>query len=336
MVPPFWHRLYLDTADLIDIADDTTDAALVDQLLTAMDEHLVVLVVSNDHFQDALRREDLEWTDRFATTLERFRLRTLVTTGPHQVEPWPVANEPQDIVIEGCSNIREIITSPAGTPYLETMREAQDAIHNATVNVAAMRRDLGEIAIPKHQRSIALQSTITQVHGWMGNEPVPVVLHHLEEDGGTPSGREIANLLYSQLPVAELLNAVQPLIDRLGFDRLELVRRMACSMASDGYTVAPGSWLGAKLQGGLIRNTTRTPLRSDAVDALHAMHYPYVDIASCDAQAHAILSRLVGQARGPRPATVVLQRNGRLADIVDHIRQLPSARELYERHEPTA
>lgn len=328
-VPEFWPRLYLDTGDLLDIADERVDLNVLRDLIAAAEEHAVLLVISSDHLQDAVVPEQAASVERLATALEQFRFRCLVVKGPHVTEPWPQAGVARDIEIEGCNNIREVLTHPSAVPELALMREAQDALYRAAVSSNIARRVIGEPPIPRHHRAIALQSTITQVRGWMGNDPVPVVMHHLEQDGGTPTPAETVNLIMKQQLVAEAMQAVGPLIDAHGFDRTELARRMALSMASDGFKVAPGAWLAGQLQAGLAADLSRKPLRSDVVDCLHAMHLPYVDIASCDAQSHAILTRLIEQASGSRSRVVSLFRNGRLADIVAHIRGLPRGIDLY-------
>lgn len=328
-IPEFWPRLYLDTGDLLDIADGRTDPDVLRDLIAASEEHAVVLVISSDHLQDALMPDEPASVDRLATALERFRFRCLVTRGPLVIEPWPEAGAAQDIEIEGCNNIRQILTYPAAAPELASMREVQDALYRAALSSNAARRVIGDVPIPRHHRPIALQSTITQIRGWMGNDPAPVVLHHLDRDGGTPTAEEAINLIMAQQPIAKVLHEIGPLIDARGFDRTELARRMVPSMASDGFTVAPGIWLAGQLQAGLCRDVSRNPLRSDTVDCLHAMHIPYVDIASCDAQSYAILSRLVERARGPRPRAASLFRNSRLAEIVEHVRALPTGIELY-------
>lgn len=328
-VPDFWPRLYLDTGDLIDIADGRIAPDVVRELTISCEEHAVLLVLSSAHLQDALMPEDPVSVDRLATALELFRLRCLVMKGPDVVEPWLTPGAAQDIEIEGCSNIRAILTYPGAAPNLASMREVQDALHRAALSSKVARQVIGDVPIPRHHRPIALQSTITQIRGWMGDDPAPVVLHHMEQDGGSPTANETVNLIMAQQPLTEVLREVSPLIDVHGFDRTELVRRMALSIASDGFKTAPGAWLAGNLQAGLAADISRTPLRSDSVDCLHAMHLPYVDIASCDAQSYAILSRHIRQAQGARNGTVSLFRNGRIVDIVAHIKSLPRGVELY-------
>lgn len=187
-VPHFWPRLYLDTGDLIDIADGRIVPDVVRELTTSCEEHAVLLVLSSAHLQDALMPEDPVSVDRFAAALELFRFRCLVMKGPDVVEPWLTRGVAQDIEIEGCSNIREILTHSAAAPNLASMREVQDAIHRAALSSNVARQVIDEVPIPKHHRPIALQSTITQIRGWMGDDPVPIVLHHLEQDGGSPHG----------------------------------------------------------------------------------------------------------------------------------------------------
>jgi hypothetical protein len=124
-----------------------------------------------------------------------------------------------------------------------------------------------------------------------------------------------------------MLRNIGPLIDELGLDRTELMRRAAYSMASDGFRWAPGAWLGGKLWDRLSRNTARRPRRTDVVDASHVMHFPYVDIASCDGQVFDAVAPFTKQARGSRPC-VTLFRNGHLTDIIKHVRTLPTKAEL--------
>ena len=57
-----WPRLYLDTAEILYVADGKTPRAILDELVETMRARGVWLVVSIEHLQDALPR---------ATTLMR-------------------------------------------------------------------------------------------------------------------------------------------------------------------------------------------------------------------------------------------------------------------------
>lgn len=328
-IPDYVQRLYLDTADLLDIADKRVDESIVVSLADAMEEHAVALIISHEHMIDALVPGDPVSVDQLSTALEQFRLRFLVLKGPEQVEPWAVNGHAQDIDIEGCHNIREILTAPEAAANLLTSRTVQDAAHRGATSSNASRRLNGDLRIPRHQREIALQSSITQFRGWMGSDPLPIVLHHLERNGGTPTAAEVENLVQAQQPFANVLDEVGPSIDAHGIDRTALLRRIACSVASDGFRVAPGAWLGAKLYNGLSADLRRTPLRSDLVDCMHATYFPYIDIATCDAQSHVILSRFINQAHGSRPRSATLFRNGRLSNVIAHIKTLPTGAERF-------
>ncbi len=72
----------------------------------------------------------------------------------------------------------------------------------------------------------------------------------------------------------------------------------------------------------------REPEDTDSVDLAHVMHFPYVDIATCDRQSYAAISAHVAQARGPRAVT--LYRNNQLQAILEHIEELPTAEEILE------
>lgn len=329
--PDFWPRLYLDTGDLLAIADENVAPELVQDLRAACNDHLVLLVVSYAHLQDTLQAADATTVDRFIAALERFRFRCWATRGPEVVEPWADLDAPEDIEIEGCSNIREVLLHHVADPLFATMRELQDAIYRAALTTNALAKVTEKARIPRHHRPIALESMITQICGWRGDDPEPIVRHHLSLAGGTPTCQEIDRLILAQVSIAALMREVRPTLEANGVDRIDLMKKAVFSIANDGFKRAPGAWLSGKHCAGLWSESSRPPMRSDPIDCLHARYLPYVDIASCDAQSHKILSRYIGQVRGPRSRTVALFRNGRIADIVAYIRTLPTGIELYER-----
>jgi len=172
------------------IADGTVDGRDLDDLREACEDHTVVLVISVEHVQDMPL--DPDTADRLATALERFELRGFVTKSPTNVEPWPERDTPVDIQIDGVANIREVITYGLTSAHLATMRAAQSAVHEGTVNAVAVARECAPVTVPRHHRAIDLQTTITQFRGWLGPDPAAIVEHHAEADGGTMTASERA------------------------------------------------------------------------------------------------------------------------------------------------
>lgn len=120
-----WHRLYLDTAELNEIARNRVDRALLRDLTKACEVHAVILVVSIEHMRDAMKPGDKDAPGRLADAVEVFPLRGLVDLGPDAIEPW--SNEPADIKIDPWANVREVLLSPAAVPALAKQAKVQDA-----------------------------------------------------------------------------------------------------------------------------------------------------------------------------------------------------------------
>ena len=65
-----WPRLYLDTAELVDIGRGRLSPTLVDELLATIAKHSVVLVVSHAHMCDALKPGNRDAPGFLASTLD--------------------------------------------------------------------------------------------------------------------------------------------------------------------------------------------------------------------------------------------------------------------------
>lgn len=314
-----WHRLYLDTAELNEIARNRVDAGLLRDLIKAFEDHAVIVVLSLEHMRDAMKPGDANAPGRLADALEQFPLRGLVSIGPDSIEPW--SNGPADIKIDPWSNVREVLLAPAAAPALETQAKVQDAMFAGDLASNASFRETRDLRPPRHHHNIVVGTMVTLMHGWMGDDVGTIVDMHASKSGLELTSGDRSQLIEIVAPVVAMLRHIGPLADQQGIDRTEAVRR-----ASLGPDRAPGFWLAGKLVANRMLNVTREPMRSDSIDVFHTAHFPYVDIATCDRQTFDAINRFVAQAQGSR--AVSLRRNGRLREVLADVLQLPTGEDL--------
>jgi hypothetical protein len=104
--------------------------------------------------------------------------------------------------------------------------------------------------------------------------------------------------------------------------RMSVLRMMQDSFGEEAYIRSPGMFLSARLAACRTRNDKRKPSRSDLVDGMHAMYFPYVDIATCDRQTFDCLEPHFSKITGPRKPRII--RNGRLKDVLGAVQELPA------------
>jgi hypothetical protein len=118
--------------------------------------------------------------------------------------------------------------------------------------------------------------------------------------------------------VARLFAEAISLAKARGLDMTDAVRIPA---AFDEDPAAwPGHHLSARVARTRRRDMRRKPRRSDWTDIDHAMHFPYVDVATCDANAGDIAIRALREMRCPR--TPALVRTKHLDEVVVAVRAL--------------
>ena len=321
-----WHRLYLDTAVLNDIGRGNLDVPFVESLIEATAAHAVVLVISAAHFRDALKPNDPNAPYRLAATIERFPFRALVDVDPFSIEPWTAG--PADIDLLPWGNVRETLTHPAANDFLVKQDDIQgitfDADEAYKKYQRALRDSLGEASLPKlsnpHQ-AIVVGATNLLALG-MRPDAAAAIDRAAEMIHADLTPQQRARLVESVVPFESAVRAMAPLFDKLTeFQRLD-----AWPIMKAGPEVAPGAWLVKQLVANRTRNIDRDPERSDVVDLEHSMHFPYVDIATCDRQAFAALQPILGQARGSRSPH--LFRNGEVQKVLAYMRTLPTFDEV--------
>lgn len=318
-----WPRLYLDSAEFNSIGRGHVDETLVAELVAAMRGHAVILVVSFEHLREIVTPGDAASRERIANTLERFWMRALVVKGPDVVEPWDA--DVEDIELEPWGNVADFLAVAPADPAIEQSDVVQDAMHAAATATAIAARPIPRRRHVSQLHGALIAGTVKMLFlGHRGTDVGELVdwgVAGLRESGVLDrelSAEERAWIIDQIQPMAAAVEQLTPLLESMSFDeRVAATRAMNRTAAT-----APGAWLGVQLSAARSRNRDRTPRRSDSVDLAHAAHYPYVDIATCDAEAYAALTPHIGAARGSRQVT--LFRNGQLAAVVDHIKRLPT------------
>ena len=317
-----WPRLYLDSAELIEIGRQRLAESLINEFIAAIDKHAVVLVISHAHFRDMLKPDDRAARDLLASTLERFWIRALVHRGPWDIEPW--TGGPTDIELLPWGNVRELLEAPEARANLAEHDVVQTIAHDADVSFRSAQRSM----VPASQGRLsnnhdAIVSSVAAILG-LGLQPdtaaavdwcAQVLSCNLTET-------ERQNLLRRAAPAEAAVSAMAPLLHVLtSEERLNLWPHISANS-----TVAPGTWLSKALAGNRLRNIDRAPTRSDSIDLEHCAYFPYVDIATCDRQAYAAIENRLSEAKGPRTPTVF--RNGQLEAVLAHVRTMPTKEQL--------
>jgi hypothetical protein len=311
-----WHRLYLDTAELNELAGGRVDAGLVRDLHAACRDRRTVLVISREHLRDAFRPGDGERRPQFAAMLEQFPTCAMVTTDPYEIEPWQ--GDVKDIVISPCGNIREVLTSEHADAALEREARVQDATHAGDRDAIASMRGSARVQIPRRLHDVIAGVTIFLVGGTMGEELDPIIDRCASLLDAHVSDADRALIKETVRPMLDMLRHLAPLMAEGAIDRIEVTRQIGV-----GPGDSPGRWLAQKLVSNRLRNVGRNPQRSDVVDLFHATYYPYMDVATCDRQAHDALLPFLDEVRGSRASRGQLVRNGQLATVVECLEQLP-------------
>jgi hypothetical protein len=310
-------RLYLDTADLLDIGDGRVAADTVAALVRAMAETQTMLVVSREHVQD-VSRGIASAVESFVRAVEAFQPVLAVMDGPDAIEP--LTAERKDIGLVACTNFRELVYSEAARPWLSKVNAAYEQLHAG--QIAAQR--VSSLAAAPALRSrkgneLFLKAFITLCRGWLSDEPNVVVSYWAQKAGieVTPSERE--GIICRLQAARAAMPALKQLADENSMDVTDALQRWG-QWAHDP-AAWPGHWLALQVAAARTRNVQRSPRLSDALDLDHVKHFPYVDVATCDGDTLNGLRRAATKV-GPRPAVII--KTGSLNGVTEAVRTLPS------------
>jgi hypothetical protein len=316
-----WPRLYLDTGDLLAIADGKADAEIVERLIASCGERGVLLVVSRAHFQD-VAAVDQATRDRFSSVLERFRWRTVVMKGPEDLEA--VATERIDIGLELAPNIRELNDASVTAAGMQRLRAFQQDIFEA-FDASQQVRVRASRSPSLRAKALGVMCLVSLVHGSPQGDLATIFEIHRREHGFDVEDWEQAAVVAEIEPMAEVLASVLEMPDLPEDWRLLALLHLKASVNGGFETSTPGQSLATRLTGGFVRNVGRRPQRSDVVDMAHVSHLPYVDVATCDRAAFAVINQHLRRVNCPRQ--VKLFRNGLWSEVLEAVEGLPNAKQ---------
>lgn len=316
-----WPRLYLDTAEILRIADGKEHAELVSALTEEMRQRGVLLLVSIHHLEDALPKAvDPRTVDRVADALERFAFRAVVTKDPAEVEPWP--GPTGDIEISPASNIRELLNAPAAAPVLHDLSAGNELIHETNNQFRDAQVSYSPASLERRAYELYIRGLCAIVLAETGAD-LDSILISCEASSGvrlTDDRRTVVRALL--VPAFNLMAEASVRYGPTREQRRHILSQMGVSFDDESYRHSPGMFLAARVARCRIQNVTRVPQPSDSLDGQHASFFPYVDIATCDRQTYACVCTHLAKVSTPR--RVQLVRNGRLAEVLAAVQQLPA------------
>ncbi len=306
-------RLYLDTGNLLRIADGKEPEETLDSLRAVMRASNTGLVIARAHVQDAVSTANAESAERFVRTIESFGPLFMIVDGPDVVEP--LSSERADLVIAPCTNFRELVFSDRAGHWLAAANATQDEMHLGDQVAQVLRAALPQRRLRGQVVELGMQTLITLIRGWLGDDPT-VVLAFWEEKLEVSLSDDERAILHAHLLVAKLqLEPLLGTIERDNVDVTDVLRRVGTAGTDPvGY---PGTWLMLRVAGLRQSDRYRRRLRSDWVDLDHVAHFPYMDFATCDRGTWAAVARLLPEVPGPRVPKIF--RNGQLAALIQSI-----------------
>lgn len=315
-------RLYLDTGDLNRIADRREEGTVVDALRATMVATQTRLVLSHAHMQDALSQTDDATKERFVKAIESFQPILLVTGGPAEVEP--LDSDRRDIIVAPCTNFREIAFSPAARPWLENANVTQDQMHLGDKAAQIVRRNS-----PPSVRTVAhstlelfVQSAVTLIRGWAGDDISAIVSYWEAAGSFSPSPKDRVLIITQLSAIRAMLEPLRETIARDEIDMTTVLRRLGTIGTEPA--AYPGLRLMVAVGADKQHEVARHRQRSDWVDLDHVAHFPYVDVATCDAGTFHFVSIHLKNIETPRKVSVL--KNGNLAQVTEAIRTAARAR----------
>lgn len=312
-----WPRLYLDTSDLLDIADGTVDARVVEDLFAVIATRRIVVLFTVEHLVDIAAKGLSEGAEQLGKVAERFPWRVVVTTDPSVIEPWQQVGV--DIGLQFAPNIREFFTHPAALPVVGHFSDFQDRVHLAEEAIRPNRTTRARRldSLSKRESELYWRTIITLVRGWLSTDIEQIMAFHVKSLDRPLEDRAYARVYDRVAMCAQFLQNTSSLLEEFDHGSEEILKQMI--IAHDGER-APGLHLAMQFSMARRRDPGRTSQRSDTVDSMHAIHFPYVDVATCDRFSYSILKNLVKTTVGPRSPSLI--RTGHLSEVVSELQKL--------------
>ncbi len=309
-------RLYLDSSDIIRLADGVADAAQLEALRAAMLETGTRLTLSRAHTWDGLSRVDAARAERVIRVVESFEPILMVVDGPDVVEP--IWTDRPDVVVQPCSSFRELANAPQRGAWL-----------SGHAGHAAAQGELGGAGPLVRQsartRTLLMQSFVTLCAGRLGDD-VEVIVAHWERELGPMNAVDRTTVMIQLRKVRELLRSESKTTNAdMRTTKISDMTAVlqALSAVGDDPLSYPGRRIGMVVATAKQRDLARRLQRSDLLDIEHASHFPYVDVATCEAGIYQAITTSVANVGGPRSAA--LAPTGQLPRVIELLRERAAA-----------
>jgi hypothetical protein len=220
--------------------------------------------------------------------------------------------------VQRCTNYRELVFSKAADQQVAVVGAAYDQLHEGALAVYSAISSAAQLAPIRSRKGNALfmQAYVTLCRGWMGDDPEAIVALWEQEDDLRVVPAERSAIVSVLQAATEMLEHLRPLANEHQVDLTTALRVWGASEAAP--TLWPGHYLATQVGAARIRDSRRKPNRSDRPDSDHAMHFPYVDIATCDANTLNVVRRVLPGMTCPR-APIVLN-NRQLTTVLEAVR----------------
>ena len=310
-----WPRLYLDTADLLDIADGRASSTTVQDLFCTIAEKRWLVLFTVEHLVDVAAMGSADGGAQLGGIAEQFPWRVIATKDPTDIEPWTESST--DIELAFAPNIRELYAHPATGPVVSRFTRLQDharLAEEAARSVAAPGPREARSAREIELRAAAMDALVRDCIP----ENVEKLVGDLNRDLERPLGKRTLGRVSTRMREFALAwEQLDPLVqeDEVGRDAV-----WDWMIFSGDAQRAPGTNLAMRFFEERRKDSRRRPTRSDLIDGMHSFYFPYVDLATCDRYSHSILSRLISNTKGPRAPRLI--RTGRLDEVVAALRDL--------------
>ena len=304
-------RLFLDTGVLHRLADGKLSAPLVEELHEAIRFGGAQLVLTHELMHDALSAVDQPTRERFANAIRRFEPFLFVRSPPHAVEP--LGGAVQDIPLVEITGLLEAI-GDWPPPWFDPATLLTDKLFaGIKASVAVFREDPTASFPIKQKHFDHIQPALMALMGSNAGDATAV-------PGPPPAGDDLSER--ERQAVDARIKAAAAFLAETGFDETFADDFRRHQQLDFDPLSSPGRAILEALTAEGKRDLGREPKRSDIADTLHASHFPYVDIATCDAYVFSVLSKA---AFGPLlrfPRTPKLVRNGDIQHLIAALRAL--------------
>jgi hypothetical protein len=314
-------RVYLDTADVVAIADAKAEPDDISTLIDSLHRANALVVFSVNHPWDYYSNTDEATKDRMLAAFNGFPHVVASYLEPHQFEPYQ-ADGPHDLDLGYVSDLRKLMKHPAAEKYLSVLSPVAGVVHEAEQASLEAARTSRDVPLKKKDIELYLQVLVSMIRGKNGST-ADELLGFWEAHNGEGLEPDTKEAIRSRLaPVADMLSQARDLWPEVDGDTL-----MAQVLQNEDpllHQKAPGRFLQRCLRNTKRCNLDRNSKRSDAVDLHHVQFLPYVDVFTTDKENEAILRPLVPGLRRIRASRLL--RVGRLREVSAAIDEMTQAR----------